>query len=172
MGKMMGDIFCFDFRGIGAINTVPGIYGPSGNLPSIESIMNSFDSYFKNLEEEGTINIVPYCNEFLPELIHRSIHRIKPSIWHVEVQGERREMKSCVLPLSARIDGTRIPHWERNVNELFMLPAAQDTDREIDSKYLLQEILEPMLERELLYRGILTENRDYKAELIGWIEVV
>lgn len=95
--------------GIGAIDTVPGVYGPSGYLPSIESIMNSFDSYFKNLEKEGRINIVPYCNEFLPELIHRSIHRIKPFteskqefrdavIWFSYAKlAEERQLENCYL---------------------------------------------------------------------------
>jgi len=95
--------------GIGAINTVPRIYGPSSNLPSIESIMDNFDLYFKNLEEEGIINIVPYCNEFLPELIHRSIHRIKPFteskqefrdavIWFSYAKlAEEKQLENCVL---------------------------------------------------------------------------
>jgi hypothetical protein len=42
----------------------------------------------------------------------------------------------------------------------------------LDSKHLLHNVLEPILERELLYRGILTADKDYKAELISWIEVV
>lgn len=93
--------------GIGAIDTVPGVDGPFGSLPSIERIMSNFDSYFKNLEEEGTINIVPYRNEFLPELIHRSIYRIKPFteskqefrdavIWFSYAKlAEQRQLENC-----------------------------------------------------------------------------
>lgn len=107
--------------GIGAINTVPRIYGPSGNLPSIESIMSSFDSYFKNLEEEGTINIVPYYNEFLPELIHRSIYRIKPFteskqefrdaiIWFSYAElAEQRQLENCYL-----ISGNTTDYLDKN----------------------------------------------------------
>jgi hypothetical protein len=107
--------------GISAINTVPRIYGPSSNLPSIESIMSSFDSYFKYLEEEGTINIVPYCNEFLPELIHRSIHRIKPFtdskqefrdaiIWFSYAKlAEQRQLENCYL-----ISGNTTDYLDKN----------------------------------------------------------
>lgn len=93
------------------------------------------------------------------------------SIWHVEVQGEKRETKSHVLILSASSEGTRIPQWERNVDQLFTLPSTHKKCN-LDSKHFLHNILEPTLERELLYRGILTAEKDYKAELISWIEVV
>lgn len=96
--------------GIRAIDQVPRLYGPSEHLlPSIESIMNSYDLYFENLEKEGTINIVPYCNEFLPELIHRSIHRIKPFteskqefrdavIWFSYANlAEEKKLENCYL---------------------------------------------------------------------------
>ena len=93
------------------------------------------------------------------------------STWHVEVQGEKRETKSHVIPLSVNLEGTRIPQWERNINQLFTLPSTKEKVG-IDSKNLLHNVLEPILERELLYRGILTADKDYKAELISWIEVV
>ncbi|EJV56407.1 DEAD/DEAH box helicase [Bacillus cereus] len=92
------------------------------------------------------------------------------AIWHVDVQGEKREIKSYVLALSASTEGVRIPQWEHNVNQLFMLPVTHKKSA-VDGKHLLSNVLEPMLERELLYRGILTANRDYKAELLGWIEI-
>ncbi|EJR80269.1 PIN domain-containing protein [Bacillus cereus] len=107
--------------GYGAINTVPRIYGPSGHLPSIESIMNQFDLYFKNLEDEGTINIVNYCNDFLPELIHRSIHRIKPFteskqefrdavIWFSYAKlAEEQQLENCYL-----ISGNTTDYLDKN----------------------------------------------------------
>ncbi|WP_382549411.1 PIN domain-containing protein [Streptomyces sp. NPDC057131] len=68
-------------KGIGAIKTIPGhlvTIGSDVNIPNMDTIMKSFDSHFKDLDENHIIKIVPYSNDFLPELIHRSIHRIKP----------------------------------------------------------------------------------------------
>ncbi|MFP7300096.1 DEAD/DEAH box helicase [Neobacillus niacini] len=93
------------------------------------------------------------------------------SLWHVEVQGEKRETKSQVLALSTDSKGSRIPQWERNPKSLFFLPSSR-IDSDLDNTYLLHEVLEPMLHRELLYRGILSEEQDYKADLIGFIEVI
>jgi len=93
------------------------------------------------------------------------------SLWHVEVQGEKRETKSHVLALSADSQGSRIPEWERNPTSLFFWPSTR-RHSDLDNVYILHEILEPMLQRELLYRGVLSGEQDYKAEIIGWIEVV
>jgi hypothetical protein len=36
----------------------------------------------------------------------------------------------------------------------------------------MNDVFEPMLLRELIHRGIMTENHGYDARLIGWVEVV
>lgn len=63
---------------VGAFNTIPGIRSKDVVVPEIGEAMQAFERYFKSLHEEEIVYIVPYSNEFLPELIHRSIHRIKP----------------------------------------------------------------------------------------------
>lgn len=92
-----------------AVNQVPQIHVPIVPLPSIQDILNSYDSYFKSLEVEGVINIVPYCNDFLPDLVHRSIHRIKPFteskqefrdaiVWFSYAKlAEERQLEKCYL---------------------------------------------------------------------------
>lgn len=92
------------------------------------------------------------------------------SLWHVTTQGERGETRTSVLPLAVDIEGQRIPTWERQVDQMFQLPAVQ-TAIEGPDRLLKQEI-EPMLQRELMHRGIVGENRGYEARLIGWVEVV
>jgi hypothetical protein len=37
---------------------------------------------------------------------------------------------------------------------------------------LIGTVLEPMVLRELLHRGVISERRGYDAKLIGWVEVV
>ncbi len=65
-------------KGIGALNTLPDFHYTSVLLPSDEEIMKLFDSYFEKLQSEGLIHTVHYSNDILPELIRRSIYRIKP----------------------------------------------------------------------------------------------
>ncbi len=92
------------------------------------------------------------------------------SIWHVTTQGERGKTRNQVLTLAIDSDGQRIPSWEKQADRLFQLkPASSDDTPQID---LLTEILEPMIQRELIQRGVLVENRGYDAKLIGWIEVL
>ena len=92
------------------------------------------------------------------------------SIWYITIQGVRGETKTMILPLGVDDEGQRLPSWERQVNRLFQsTPVANSLP---SRPHLLTEILEPMLLRELIHRGIISENRGYDAKLIGWVEVV
>ncbi len=92
------------------------------------------------------------------------------SIWHVTTQGDRGETRNQMLTLAIDGDGQRIPAWEKQVDRLFQLePATSDKPPQVD---LLTEALEPMIQRELVHRGFLSENRGYDARLVGWVEVV
>ena len=92
------------------------------------------------------------------------------SLWHVTTQGDRGETRQSVLPLAVDLDGARIPAWERQIDHLFQLsPSSHEQPPRAD---LLHSVLEPMVQRELLHRGLITKDRGYDARLIGWIEVV
>lgn len=92
------------------------------------------------------------------------------SIWHVATQGDRGETRTQMLSLAVDADGQRIPSWEKQADRLFQLdPASPDREPQIE---LLTETLEPMIQRELVHRGFLAENRGYDARLVGWVEVV
>jgi superfamily II DNA or RNA helicase len=92
------------------------------------------------------------------------------SVWHVTTQGERGETRSHMLSLAADGKGQRIPSWEKQADRLFQLqPATANAEPPIG---LLTEILEPMIQRELVHRGYLAENRGYNARLVAWVEVV
>jgi hypothetical protein len=65
--------------------------------------------------------------------------------------------------LQSRRGGFKIPISY----QLFQLePESANTEPQID---LLTETLEPMIQRELVHRGFLVENRGYN---VGWVEVV
>ena len=92
------------------------------------------------------------------------------SLWHVTTQGERGELRTTILPLAVDFQGQRIPSWERQIDGTFQRPPATGGER--PGPHLLAQVLEPMLQRELLHRGVIGERRGYDARLIGWVEVV
>ena len=92
------------------------------------------------------------------------------SIWRVTTQGERSETRNHILTLAVDSDGQRIPSWEKQTDRLFQLePVPTTVEPQIA---LLTETLEPMIQRELIHRSLLSENRGYDARLVGWVEVV
>jgi predicted nucleic acid-binding protein len=45
---------------------------------TVEDYIEELDTFLAELEDKGIIQIVPYSNDMLPELVERSIKRIKP----------------------------------------------------------------------------------------------
>ena len=91
------------------------------------------------------------------------------SLWHVAIQGDRGEIRTAVVPVAIDYQGQRIPSWERQIDSLFHLPPGNE--RTEPQTELLTNAIEPMIQRELLHRGAIGENRGYDARLIGWVEV-
>jgi hypothetical protein len=52
---------------------------------------------------------------------------------------------------------------------MFQLPGTQNALGGAD--VLLKQVIEPMLQREIRHRSIVSENCAYEAKLIGWVEV-
>jgi superfamily II DNA or RNA helicase len=92
------------------------------------------------------------------------------SLWHVTTQGDRGEIRTTILPLAVDFQGQRIPAWDRQIDALFHRPHAPGDHR--PPADLMARVLEPMIQRELLHRGVIGEKRGYDARLIGWVEVV
>ncbi len=92
------------------------------------------------------------------------------SVWHVTTQGEKGETRNQMLTLAVDDDGQRVPVWEKQADRIFQLPPS-NANREPNLE-LLTDTLEPMIHRELVHRGFLSENRGYDARLVAWVEVV
>jgi superfamily II DNA or RNA helicase len=92
------------------------------------------------------------------------------SIWQVTTQGPRGDSRLQLLTLAVDMDGHRIPQWEKQPDRLFQL-APTVSPGESRGAMLLGP-LESMVQRELVHRGLLGENRGYEARLVGWVEVV
>ena len=92
------------------------------------------------------------------------------SIWHVSTEGDRGRTTNAVVSLALDNDSNRIPAWEKQVDAIYALPPATGPTSTYTT--VTPSTFEPVLQRDLTHRGILTEKRGYTARLIGWIEVV
>jgi SNF2 family DNA or RNA helicase len=92
--------------------------------------------------------------------------------WLVETRGASGERRACVLPLGVSDDGKRNGKLERIGAGLFARPGQLNgAPTPSARRNLLQDKIEPMLERELQHREIVPAGGSYAAKLIGWIEV-
>ena len=100
------------------------------------------------------------------------IHHWKQALNHFAILYEDRmpeltNIVTFVLADTKRFTGP--PAWEKQVDRLFQLePTSSDSESRID---LLTGTLEPMIQRELVHRRLLAENRGYDARLVGWVEI-
>ena len=90
--------------------------------------------------------------------------------WEVATQGSRGETRSSVISIGIGTDCSRVPTWERSIDQLYQLePAGNSAGTPSE---LLLEILEAKLQRELVHRKIVSSRGGYDARLIGWLEMV
>jgi len=93
------------------------------------------------------------------------------TMWQVEARSEKGQTKRIILPLAVDASGKRLLVWERQPESLWKLRDAPASGFTTDQRAsIAREHLEPMLQRELEYRGLIKDSRDYEAKLIGWVE--
>lgn len=93
-------------------------------------------------------------------------------MWAVEARGDKGQVKRVIIPLAVDTAGRRLVTWERQPERLCRAEPASQNGTHVDQKMaLLRETLEPMLQRELEHRGVVTSNRGFEAKLIGWVEM-
>ena len=94
------------------------------------------------------------------------------AVWAVETRGDRGQVKRVVISLAVDTAGRRLVTWERQVERILRAQPASESGAHTDQELsLLRETLEPMLQRELEHRGVVTGNRGFESKLIGWVEV-
>jgi hypothetical protein len=91
--------------------------------------------------------------------------------WLVETRAPSGEYRATVLPLGVSDEGKRNAPLERLGAGVFERTGRLNGTTVEARKALLNEQVEPMLERELRYREIVPEGGSYAAKLIGWVEV-
>jgi hypothetical protein len=93
------------------------------------------------------------------------------AVWAIEARGDKGQMKRLIVPLAVDNEGKRLVAWERQPERLWREQPASSSSISADQKLgLLRETLEPMLQRELEYRGVAKGNKGFEAKLIGWVE--
>lgn len=93
------------------------------------------------------------------------------SLWHVESNGGRGEIRSHLQPIAVDTTGQREQALERSVDVSFTYAAGTPARTLDDRLQLLKNSIEPMLHREIVQRGLDTEHSAFSWELIGWIEI-
>jgi len=76
-----------------------------------------------------------------------------------------------LVPLAVDGKGQRVPMVEKRFTALFHRPAFRSVLSMEERHNLLKNVIEPMLQRELQHRGIVSETGGYSVEMIGWVEV-
>ncbi len=90
--------------------------------------------------------------------------------WFVEIHGKSGQKRSYMIPLAVTPDGRRIPSLERQGESLFRaLPAMPRLSSETRLN-LFHQTIEPMLNRELKYRGLVSDDGGFSAQIVCWVE--
>lgn len=90
--------------------------------------------------------------------------------WYVQAHGSQNEVRSYLLPMAIDHSGLRLSSLEDNPISVFRLSPAKPTLTAGQRLSMLQTHLEPMLNRELIHRGLATDKGGISTALVGWIE--
>lgn len=92
------------------------------------------------------------------------------SLWHVVATNDKGHRTAAVVALAVDSEGKRCPPLEKAADELFHAEPAPPVLSREEALRLLSDVVEPMLLRDLVHRGIVREGHPYQAEPIGWLE--
>jgi hypothetical protein len=98
--------------------------------------------------------------------------RAVAALWAVETRGDKGQVKRVIVPLAVERNGSRLVALEGDPEKLFHLSPSSEQSS-VDEKHLqlLHEVFEPMLQRELEHRGLVSGDRGFESKLIGWVEI-
>ena len=94
------------------------------------------------------------------------------ALWQIVATNEKRHQVARVVALAVDLAGHRQPSLEKLPEELFQREPIRTIMSRDQAIELLVETVEPMLHRDLIYRGFVREGQAYEASLVGWIEII
>ena len=93
------------------------------------------------------------------------------SLWFVRAHTTKSESVSHIIALAVNREGQRVPSLEKRHAELLHRQAGHPVFPVEERQRLLRDVLDPMLQRELQHRGIVSQTGGYSADLIGWLDI-
>jgi len=93
------------------------------------------------------------------------------TIWLVQSFGTGTDTGSHIIPIAVTTDGKRIPSVEKQYRNCFSAPAGKILFQSEDRFRMLQDYVEPTLQRELRHRSIASPDKGYSTTLLTWLEI-
>ena len=93
------------------------------------------------------------------------------TIWLVHSFGTGSDKGSHIIPIAVNTDGKRIPSVEKQYQNCFSAPSGKILFQPERRSQILQEYVEPTLQRELLHRSIASPEKGYTTNLLAWLEI-
>ncbi|HLP42536.1 MAG TPA: hypothetical protein VK465_13590 [Fibrobacteria bacterium] len=109
-----------------------------------------------------------------PEVRGASLSSEHPGVltwWLIEVALEKGQKRFHWVPVGCDKLGRRNPRLERAAGEILHCPPGEPVFPAENRLVMLREHIGPMLERELIHRGILQPGSEYQPRLMGWAEM-
>jgi hypothetical protein len=93
------------------------------------------------------------------------------TLWHVECGSATAETRTHIQPIAVNLQGQRQPALEKAPELVFKSVGTAPTWKREDRSRVLKDLIEPMLQREIIHRGLAADGAGFASNLIGWIEV-
>jgi superfamily II DNA or RNA helicase len=90
--------------------------------------------------------------------------------WYVQAHGAQNEVRSYFIPMAINLDGTRLSPLEEDAVSVFQMVPREPILGVDQRTSLLQTHLEPMVNRELIHRGLAKDKGGLSTTLVGWVE--
>lgn len=99
----------------------------------------------------------------------------KPTVvtsWLVEATNQAGEHRSHIQAIACDSEGLRNAQLEQNLDTLFSADGIPSPLTSQQRSGLLKDNIEPMLQRELQHKGVVSAQGSYSSQLIGWLELI
>jgi len=93
------------------------------------------------------------------------------TLWHVEASNSKGERRTFIQPIAVKQDGIRVPTVEKLAASFLQRHPAPEFLSPDQRIYLIKQIVEPTLERELNHKGAAAGEGSYSAELLVYAEI-
>ena len=94
------------------------------------------------------------------------------TLWLIQAYGKTADASAHIVPIAVDDEGKRLPAVEKQYRSCLTAPPAEAQFDSGQRRRLLQDHIEPMLQRELGHRGIAGNGGGYASEMLAWVELM